>query len=103
MRAEKHCTDPTEAEPRQVAINKDRQVFARLRVAQKLHGASCSDMDLSANFSRTRVFIGENMARPGGLELPAFWFVAVEAGNLSASDGVAYGRFRRFPLLLSCP
>ncbi len=43
------------------------------------------------------------MVRPGGLELPTFWFVAVEAGNLSALRGVASGRFCYFPLLLSCP
>jgi hypothetical protein len=32
----------------------------------------------------------------GGLELPTFWFVAMEAGNLSALRGVAYGRFGFF-------
>ena len=27
------------------------------------------------------------------------WFVAKDTGNLSASSGVAYGRFRSFPAL----
>jgi hypothetical protein len=36
------------------------------------------------------------VVRPGALELPTFWFVAVEAGNLSALRGVAYGRFCSF-------
>ena len=35
--------------------------------------------------------------RPGGFELPTFWFVAKDTGNLSASSGVAYGRFCCFP------
>jgi hypothetical protein len=37
------------------------------------------------------------MARPERLELPTLWFEAVKAGNLSASCGVAYGRFAAFP------
>jgi hypothetical protein len=36
------------------------------------------------------------VVRPGALELPTFWFVAVEAGNLTAFRGVAYGRFGSF-------
>ena len=36
------------------------------------------------------------MVRPEGLELSTFWFVAVEAGNLSALRGAAYGRFCSF-------
>ena len=31
------------------------------------------------------------MVRPGGLELPTFWFVAEQGQNLSACSGVAYG------------
>jgi hypothetical protein len=34
--------------------------------------------------------------RPEVVELSTFWFVAVEAGNLSTLRGVAYGRFRCF-------
>jgi hypothetical protein len=30
------------------------------------------------------------MARPGGLELPTFWFVAIRAKMLNALFGVAY-------------
>ena len=41
-------------------------------------------------------FFMEKSGAPGGLELPTFWFVAVEAGNLSALRGVAYGRFCSF-------
>src|SRR5215470_4642048 len=39
----------------------------------------------------------KNMARPERLELPTFWFVAVEAGNLNALRGVASGLFAIFP------
>jgi len=31
------------------------------------------------------------VVRPGGLELPTFWFVAEQGQNLSACSGVAYG------------
>jgi hypothetical protein len=31
------------------------------------------------------------MARPGGLELPTFWFVAIRVKMLNALFGVAYG------------
>ena len=36
------------------------------------------------------------VVRPGGLELPTFWFVDMKAGDLSALRGVAYGRFGSF-------
>jgi hypothetical protein len=32
------------------------------------------------------------VARPGGLELPTFWFVAEQSQILSACSGVAYER-----------
>ena len=31
------------------------------------------------------------MSRPGGLELPTFWFVAIRVKMLNAPFGVAYG------------
>jgi hypothetical protein len=31
----------------------------------------------------------KDMVRPGGFELPTFWFVAEQSQNLSACSGVA--------------
>jgi len=36
----------------------------------------------------------EKVVRPGGLELPTFWFVARKYKTLSAAAGVAYRRTR---------
>ena len=33
----------------------------------------------------------EKVVRPGGLELPTFWFVAIRVKMLNALFGVAYG------------
>jgi hypothetical protein len=36
------------------------------------------------------VFLGKGMVRPGGFELPTFWFVGKQSKILSAAAGVAY-------------
>jgi hypothetical protein len=36
------------------------------------------------------VFLGIGMVRPGGFELPAFWFAGKQSKTLNAASGVAY-------------
>ena len=43
------------------------------------------------------------MARPGGLELPTFWFVAIRVKMLNALFGVAYGLETPFFPQLAAP
>jgi hypothetical protein len=43
------------------------------------------------------------MARPGGLELPTFWFVAIRVKMLTALFGVAYGLETPFFAHLAAP
>ena len=43
-----------------------------------------------AEYCEESAFFLGKVARPGGLELPTFWFVAVQGQNLSACSGVAY-------------
>jgi hypothetical protein len=40
----------------------------------------------------------EKVVRPGGLELPTFWFVAIRVKMLTALFGVAYGLETPFSL-----
>ena len=43
------------------------------------------------------------MVRPGGLELPTFWFVAIRVKMLNALFGVAYGLDTPFFPQLAAP
>jgi hypothetical protein len=45
----------------------------------------------------------EKVARPGGLELPTFWFVAIRVKMLNALFGVAYGLETPFFPQLAAP
>jgi hypothetical protein len=44
-----------------------------------------------SKITKTFVFLGKGMVRPGGFELPTFWFVATGAKILSRFGGVTYG------------
>jgi hypothetical protein len=49
------------------------------------------------------VFLGKGMVRPGGCELPTFWFVANGVKILNALFGVAYGLETPFFPQLAAP
>jgi len=45
----------------------------------------------------------KKVVRPGGLELPTFWFVAIRVKMLTALFGVAYGLETPFFTQLAAP
>jgi hypothetical protein len=80
------------------------------------------DSTLGLGFPRTRTELGQSargrhaafgiaktafllrkVARPGGLELPTFWFVAIGVQMLTALFGVAYGLETPFFPQLAAP
>jgi len=65
------------------------------------HGQFTDTLQIPANCVE-RKFL-RNMVRPGGFELPAFWFVANGVKMLNALFGVAYGLEAPFFPQLAAP
>jgi hypothetical protein len=69
-------------------IFKLQSVLAK-RLRGGLHGGSLRHANFHQTF-KSPVFYWLEMVRPGGFELPTFWFVGKQSKILSAASGVAY-------------